>query len=185
MNWYEVFNREDPSFQDDAVVWRGPKKNAMIKQFLTDVVWNDRDVLIVDTPPGTSDEHITVMEALKETGVTAKVDGGVLVTTPQAVAVGDVRREISFCRKVGLKMLGVIENMSGYVCPHCAECTNIFSSGGGKSLAELANIPFLGTVPIEPKLALAAESGVNFIEQFKECEANKRFVEIFEALNKN
>jgi len=171
--------------QDDAVVWRGPKKNAMIKQFLTDVVWNDRDVLIVDTPPGTSDEHITVMEALKETGVTAQVDGAVLVTTPQAVAVGDVRREITFCRKVGLKMLGVIENMSGYVCPHCSECTNIFSSGGGKSLAEHANIPFLGTVPIEPKLALAAESGVNFIEQFKECEANKCFVRIFEALNKN
>ena len=173
------------AFQDDAVVWRGPKKNAIIKQFLTDVVWNDRDVLIVDTPPGTSDEHITVMEALKETGVTAQVDGAVLVTTPQAVAVGDVRREISFCRKVGLKMLGVIENMSGYVCPHCSECTNIFSAGGGKSLAEHANIPFLGTVPIEPKLALAAESGVNFIEQFKECEANKCFVRIFEALNKN
>lgn len=88
--------------QDDAVVWRGPKKNAMIKQFLTDVVWNDRDVLIIDTPPGTSDEHITVMEALKETGVTAVIDGAVLVTTPQAVAVGDVRREATFCKKVNI-----------------------------------------------------------------------------------
>ena len=88
--------------QDDPVVWRGPKKNAMIKQFLTDVVWNDRDVLIIDTPPGTSDEHITVMEALKETGVTAVIDGAVLVTTPQAVAVGDVRREVTFCKKVNI-----------------------------------------------------------------------------------
>jgi len=85
------------SSQDDAVIWRGPKKNAMIKQFLTDVAWGDRDVLIIDTPPGTSDEHITVMEALR--GV--QVEGAVLVTTPQAVAVGDVRRELTFCRKTG------------------------------------------------------------------------------------
>ena len=154
----------------------------MIKQFLTDVVWNDRDVLIIDTPPGSSDEHITVMEALKETGVTASIDGAVLVTTPQAVAVGDVRREITFCRKVGLKILGIVENMSGYVCPNCSECTNIFSSGGGKSLAEQAAIPFLGTVPIEPKLALALESGDNFIQKFAECEANKCFQAIFEKL---
>jgi len=128
--------------QDDAVVWRGPKKTAMIKQFLSDVVWNDRDVLIIDTPPGSSDEHITVMEALKESGVTAVVDGAVLVTTPQAVAVGDVRREVTFCRKVGLKILGIIENMSGYVCPNCSECTNIFSSGG--VLGMLGGKDFLG-----------------------------------------
>jgi len=169
--------------QDDAVVWRGPKKTAMIKQFLSDVVWNDRDVLIIDTPPGSSDEHITVMEALKESGVTAVVDGAVLVTTPQAVAVGDVRREVTFCRKVGLKILGIIENMSGYVCPNCSECTNIFSSGGGKSLAEQVGVPFLGTVPIEPKLALASESGVNFIQQFHDCEARQSFVKIFETLS--
>ena len=132
---------------------------------------------------GSSDEHITVMEALKESGVTAVVDGAVLVTTPQAVAVGDVRREVTFCRKVGLKILGIIENMSGYVCPNCSECTNIFSSGGGKSLAEQVGIPFLGTVPIEPKLALASESGVNFIQQFHDCEARQSFVKIFETLS--
>ena len=113
---------------NEAVVWRGPKKNAMIKQFLTDVAWRDRDILIIDTPPGTSDEHITVMESLRS----VQVDGAVLVTTPQAVAVGDVRREVTFCKKAKLKILGVVENMSGFVCPNCKDCTNIFSKGGGK-----------------------------------------------------
>ena len=171
--------------QDDPVVWRGPKKNAMIKQFLTDVVWQDRDVLIVDTPPGTSDEHITVMEALRECGMVEQVEGAVLVTTPQGVAVGDVRREITFCRKVGLPILGIVENMSGYVCPHCNECTNIFSSGGGAALAQHAGLPFLGSVPIEPKLAAAAEMGENFLERWEESEACRSFLGIFDRLNRD
>jgi len=166
------------SSQDDAVIWRGPKKNAMIKQFLTDVAWGDRDVLIIDTPPGTSDEHITVMEALR--GV--QVEGAVLVTTPQAVAVGDVRRELTFCRKTGLKVLGIVENMSGYVCPHCSTCTNVFSSGGGKALAEHAKVPFLGCVPLEPQLALAAESGSSFVEKFSDSKAAQSLVAIYRAL---
>ena len=128
---------------DEAVVWRGPKKNAMIKQFLTDTAWGALDVLVVDTPPGTSDEHITVMENLKALPV---VDGAVLVTTPQALAVGDVRRELTFCKKAKLKVLGILENMSGYVCPNCQECTNIFSKGGGQTLAEHSGVPFLGAV---------------------------------------
>ena len=169
--------------QDDPVVWRGPKKNAMIKQFLTDVVWQDRDVLIVDTPPGTSDEHITVMEALKESGVAEQVEGAVLVTTPQGVAVGDVRREITFCRKVGLPILGVVENMSGYVCPHCSHCTNIFSSGGGAALAQHAGLAFLGTVPIEPRLAASAETGENFLERWGESQACSSFLAIYDKLN--
>jgi len=164
--------------QDEAVIWRGPKKNAMIKQFLTDVAWGERDVLIIDTPPGTSDEHITVMEALK--GV--PVEGAVLVTTPQAVAVGDVRRELTFCRKTGLKVLGIVENMSGYVCPHCSECTNVFSSGGGRALAEHAKVPFLGTVPLEPSLAMTAETGQSFLSQFPQSQAAKSLLSIFEAL---
>ena len=170
--------------QDDPVVWRGPKKNAMIKQFLTDVVWQDRDVLIVDTPPGTSDEHITVMEALRESGVADQVEGAVLVTTPQGVAVGDVRREITFCRKVGLPILGIVENMSGYVCPHCSECTNIFSSGGGAALASHAGLPFLGSVPIEPNLAAAAETGENFIEKWGQSEACRSLLSIYNKLSR-
>jgi len=102
--------------EDDAVVWRGPKKTAMIRQFLTDVQWGYLDYLIVDTPPGTSDEHISIVESLRD----HNPDGAVLVTTPQAVALADVRKELNFCRKVGLEILGVVENMSGFVCPHCA-----------------------------------------------------------------
>jgi len=162
------------SNQDDPVVWRGPKKTAMIRQFLTDVNWGGIDLLVVDTPPGTSDEHIAVMESLKN----VKVDGAVLVTTPQGVAVGDVRREITFCKKTGLKILGIVENMSGYVCPNCSECTNIFSSGGGKALAEHSKVPFLGSIPIEPGLALAAEEGNNFISAFSQSETAIRVATI-------
>jgi len=144
---------------NDAVVWRGPKKNAMIKQFMTEVCWDGTEYLIIDTPPGTSDEHITTVENLKS----LNPDGAVLVTTPQDVATADVRRELSFCRKTNIPILGIIENMSGYVCPNCSECTNIFSSGGGKLLAEYAKVPFLGTIPIDPSLAAAEEKGKNFM----------------------
>uniref|UniRef100_A0A8C3WJ29 NUBP iron-sulfur cluster assembly factor 2, cytosolic n=1 Tax=Catagonus wagneri TaxID=51154 RepID=A0A8C3WJ29_9CETA len=101
---------------DEAVVWRGPKKNALIKQFVSDVAWGPLDYLVVDTPPGTSDEHMAAVDALRPCGPL----GALVVTTPQAVSVGDVRRELTFCRKVGLRILGVVENMSGFVCPHCA-----------------------------------------------------------------
>lgn len=183
--WLPVFTDESQSLgvmsigflltkDSEAVVWRGPKKNAMIKQFLTDVAWQDRDVLIIDTPPGTSDEHITVMENLRS----VKVDGAVLVTTPQAVAVGDVRREVTFCKKAKLKILGIVENMSGFVCPNCKDCTNIFSSGGGKALADHAHVPFLGQVPIDPNLAMAAEKGQNFMTAFADSPAAIEFASI-------
>ncbi|TSO57259.1 Cytosolic Fe-S cluster assembly factor nubp2 [Bagarius yarrelli] len=109
-----AFLLDDP---DDAIVWRGPKKTALIGQFVSDVAWGELDVLLVDTPPGTSDEHLAVLENLKK----HRVDGAVLVTTPQAVSTGDVRREITFCKKTGVKILGIVENMSGFVCPHCTE----------------------------------------------------------------
>nr|CAI5828177.1 unnamed protein product [Callosobruchus analis] len=158
-SWVPVYTDEDQKLavmsigfllndRNSAVVWRGPKKTAMVKQFLTDVLWGDLDFLIIDTPPGTSDEHITVMENLKA----VKCDGAVIVTTPQSIAIEDVRKEITFCKKTGISVLGIIENMSGYVCPHCTECTNIFSTGGGQSLAQLANVPFLGVLPIDTKL---------------------------------
>lgn len=139
----------------DAVVWRGPKKTAMIRQLLTDMVWGDLDYLLIDTPPGTSDEHISIAEALRNA---ANPDGAVLVTTPQDIATADVRKELSFCKKVGFNVLGVIENMSGYVCPHCSECSNIFSKGGGQKLAQQFTLPFLGSVPIDPNFVMLIES---------------------------
>ncbi|KAI8119899.1 hypothetical protein FF38_10845 [Lucilia cuprina] len=136
--------------RNDPVIWRGPKKTMMIKQFLNDVKWDDLDYLIIDTPPGTSDEHITVMECLRE----VRCDGAIIVTTPQGVALDDVRKEITFCKKTGIQILGIVENMSGFVCPHCANCTNIFSSEGGVELAKLAGVPHLGTVPIDPRVSI-------------------------------
>ncbi|XP_040295259.1 cytosolic Fe-S cluster assembly factor NUBP2 [Bufo bufo] len=147
---------------DDAVVWRGPKKNAMIKQFVGDVAWGDLDFLIVDTPPGTSDEHISTVDSLRP----FKPMGAVLVTTPQAVSIGDVRRELTFCKKMGLPVVGIVENMSGFVCPHCAECTNVFSKGGGEELARHAGVPFLGCVPLDPLLTQSLEQGKDFIQEF-------------------
>ena len=141
--------------QKDAVVWRGPKKNAMIKQFLSDVYWKDVEYLVIDTPPGTSDEHISTVEGLQS----LQPDGAILVTTPQDVATADVKRELTFCRKTNIPILGIIENMSGYVCPSCKDCTNIFSSGGGEALAEQCNVPFLGKVPLDPVLTHALEKG--------------------------
>ncbi|KAF3926686.1 hypothetical protein ABW21_db0203026 [Orbilia brochopaga] len=138
----------------DSVVWRGPKKTAMVRQFLTDVLWGEMDYLLVDTPPGTSDEHISLAEQLRSLTI---VDGAVIVTTPQAVATADVRKEVNFCKKVGIDILGVVENMSGFVCPHCSECTNVFSSGGGKVLAEQYNIDFFGAVPIDPSFVMMIE----------------------------
>ncbi|KAK7110178.1 hypothetical protein V1264_014099 [Littorina saxatilis] len=141
--------------EEEAVIWRGPKKTAMIRQFLSDVHWQDTEYLIIDTPPGTSDEHISVMENLRA----FNPDGAILVTTPQAVAVGDVRRELTFCRKTGIPVIGIIENMSGYMCPHCSECTNIFSSGGGEALAKEAGVQFLGCVPVTKELAAGVSAG--------------------------
>lgn len=143
---------------NDAVVWRGPRKDSMIKQFLTNVEWGSLDYLIVDTPPGTSDEHLTLCEALRGADPT----GAVVVTTPQNVSTDDVKKELNFCYKLQLRCLGVVENMSGFVCPHCSHCTDIFSKGGGEALARQYEVPFLGALPIDPLLALAEENGECF-----------------------
>lgn len=164
--------------RNNAVVWRGPKKTAMVKQFLTDVCWGDLDYLIIDTPPGTSDEHITVMENLK----TVKCDGAIIVTTPQQMSIEDVRKEITFCRKTGIPIVGLVENMSGFVCPHCTECTNIFSKGGGEALAELAKIPLLGTLPIDPRVGQLL--GKACVREFPESPSSKVFNEVVDRISK-
>lgn len=149
-----------------SVAWRGPKKTAMIRQFVKDVVWGELDYLIIDTPPGTSDEHISIATELQNI---PQVDGAVLVTTPQEVAAADVRKELNFCKKVGIKVLGVVENMSGYVCPHCSECNNIFSKGGGENLAKMYDVPFLGAIPLEPKFIQMVEDG-RIVKDYKGTE---------------
>lgn len=143
----------------DAVVWRGPKKTAMIRQFFKDVLWPDVDYLLIDTPPGTSDEHISLAETLQRDARPGQVAGAVVVTTPQAVSTADVRKELNFCAKTNIKVLGVVENMSGFVCPHCSECTDIFGSGGGRDMAEEFKVPFLGAVPMDAQFITLVEEG--------------------------
>lgn len=148
---------------DEAVVWRGPKKNGMIKSFMLDVDWGDAlDYLVIDTPPGTSDEHISVVQMLKHSNLA----GAVVITGPQEVSLLDVRKEISFCKKVSLPVLGVVENMSGFVCKKCGTETLIFppSTGGGAAMAAEMAVPFLGRIPLDPALARACDSGLSYLD---------------------
>ncbi|KAL2825941.1 P-loop containing nucleoside triphosphate hydrolase protein [Aspergillus cavernicola] len=209
----------------DAVIWRGPKKTAMIRQFLSDVFWGETDVLLVDTPPGTSDEHIALAEELLKISTTTpdpsgpsgsggqlpRLAGAVLVTTPQAIATSDVRKEVNFCVKTGIPTLGVIENMAGYTCPCCGEVSNLFSSGGGEVMAREMGVRFLGRVPVdvsfgglvEGKMELEddengsdedgdgngdkmevvdEEDGRPLVEKYKECWSYGRFEEFARVL---
>lgn len=149
------------SNRGSSVVWRGPKKTAMIRQFMTDIAWSPingeshLDYLIIDTPPGTSDEHIAIAEELR---YATNLDGAIIVTTPQKVATADVRKEINFCKKVNFKILGIVENMAGFICPHCSDCTDIFLRGGGKALSSSLEFPFLGEIPIDPKFVEMIET---------------------------
>ena len=147
---------------DNPVLWRGPKKNAMIEQFVNDIYWGDLDFLLIDTPPGTSDEHISIAGFLR-----GQIKGAILVTTPQSVSLIDVRREYSFCKKLEIPVLGLVENMSGFVCEHCRECTNIFSQGGGEQFSKDNNIDFLGMVPIDPMFTQLIDNG-EFYANFKD-----------------
>jgi Mrp family chromosome partitioning ATPase len=144
---------------------------------LMDVTWGELDFLIVDTPPGTSDEHLSVNSFLKASGV----DGAVLVTTPQEVALLDVRKEIDFCRKASIPILGIVENMSGFVCPGCKHQSQIFraSTGGARRLAEDEKIPFLGAVPLDPRIGMACDYGESFLTAYPDspaCAAIKHVV---------
>ena len=155
--------------RDDAVIWRGAKKNGLIKQFLKDVEWGPMDFLLIDTPPGTSDEHLSVNAFLKESGV----DGAVVLTTPQEVALLDVRKEIDFCRKAGIRVLGLVENMSGFVCPKCTHESQIFqaTTGGGRALAKEMNVPFLGSVPLDPRIGMSCDYGESFFDAWPDSPA--------------
>jgi ATP-binding protein involved in chromosome partitioning len=160
----------------DAVIWRGPMKYQMIKQFLKDVDWGSLDFLVVDSPPGTGDEPLSIVQLLEN------ADGAIIVTTPQEVALSDVRKCITFCGQLNLPVLGVLENMSGFICPKCGERTDIFKSGGGQKMAEQMNVPFLGRIPIDPQIVLACDSGRPFVYHYNRTETAKVFKKILNPI---
>jgi len=161
---------------EDAVIWRGPLKMGMIKQFLKDVEWGELDFLIIDLPPGTGDEPLSVCQLIED------ADGAVVVTTPQDVATSDVRRCITFCRQLKLSVLGVVENMSGFACPGCGKVTEIFKTGGGERMAREMRVPFLGSVPIDPLIAQACDAGAPYVKEYAQTETARAFVRIIEPI---
>jgi ATP-binding protein involved in chromosome partitioning len=158
--------------RDDAVIWRGPMKMGVIKQFLQDVEWGDLDCLVIDSPPGTGDEPLSVAQ------LAVPVDGAIIVTTPQDVATAGVRKSITFCRQLSLTVLGVVENMSGFVCPKCGTVTDIFKAGGGERMAADMGVPFLGRIPLDPAVGEACDAGKPFICHCSRTETAKAFERI-------
>lgn len=158
--------------EDQPVVWRGPMKQAAIRQFLAECDWGALDYLLIDSPPGTGDEQLTVCQTIKS------LDGTVIVTTPQEVAVLDGRRSVNFAKAMKVRVLGVVENMSGLVCPHCGEEIDLFGKGGGEKMAKEMEVPFLGFVPIEPALRQEEDAGDNVIASHPESASAKAFAAI-------
>lgn len=157
---------------DTPVMWRGPVKMGAIKQFITDVNWGKLDYLIIDMPPGTGDEALSIVQLIP------KADGMVIVTTPQDVALLDSRKSLMFAAETQIPIIGIIENMSGFVCPHCGEITNIFKTGGGESTANELNVQFLGRIPLEPGIVAAGDSGLPVVMNQPESASAKAFNEI-------
>jgi len=162
--------------KDDAVIWRGPRKYGLIKQFLKDVEWGNLDYLVIDSPPGTGDEPLAVAELIE------KADGAVVVTTPQDVAVQDVRRCIVFCREMNLPVLGIVENMHGYTCPKCGELVHIFGADGGLNMAKEMGVPYLSAIPIEPEVVKSGDSGVPMVQAHPHSKTATAFGRMVRAL---
>ena len=162
--------------RDDAVIWRGPRKHGLIKQFLTNVDWGELDYLVVDSPPGTGDEPLSIAQLIED------ADGAVIVTTPQELAVQDVRRCVVFCRQLDLPVLGVIENMSGFTCPKCGEHTEIFGTGGGRAMAQEMGIPYMGNIPIDADVVTSGDNGKPMVEAHPHSETAKAFGRIVRTL---
>ena len=157
--------------KDEAVIWRGPIKYSAIQQFIGDVDWGELDFLLIDAPPGTGDEPLTVAQIIND----AKA---IIVTTPQEVALADVRKSISFCKRVNMEVFGVVENMSGLACPHCNELIELFGSGGGEKTARQFGLNFLGRIPIDPNVVICGDSG----RCFRDMHADSAVTRAFDAI---
>lgn len=163
--------------RDEAIIWRGPLKIQAIRQFVSDMDWGELDYLIIDAPPGTGDEPLSVAQTIPNIKA-------IVVTTPQKVALADVRKSINFCKTVKVEIVGVVENMSGFVCPSCNTTVDIFKSGGGEELAREMDLPFLGKIPMDPKVVLAGDEGKPYLSSDVDSPAVKAFSEVVKAIEK-
>jgi len=161
--------------RDEAIIWRGPLKIQAIRQFVSDMDWGELDYLIIDAPPGTGDEPLSVAQTIPNVKA-------VIVTTPQEVALADVRKSINFCKTVGVEIVGVVENMSGFVCPHCNGTVDIFKSGGGEEVSRDFELPFLGRIPMDPKVVIAGDDGIPYLSTDSGSPAAKAFAEVVSAI---
>ncbi len=154
--------------KDDAIIWRGPVKHSVIQQFIGQVAWEELDFLLIDAPPGTGDEPLTIAQTIRDAEA-------IIISTPQEVALADVRKSINFCKTVKLKIAGLIENMSGLVCPHCETMIDLFGSGGGERTATAMGIPFLGRVPFDPALVNCGDDGISFQEKYPQSPVTQAY----------
>ena len=161
--------------KDDAIIWRGPLKYSAIQQFIGDVKWGDLDFLIIDSPPGTGDEPLTVAQTIED----AKA---IIVTTPQEISLADVRKSINFCKTLKMDVFGVIENMSGFACPHCGEMINLFGTGGGERTAREMGLTFLGSIPYDPNVVLCGDNGTCYRDVHKNSRVTAAFNDLSDKM---
>ena len=164
--------------QDTPIIWRGPLKMVTIKQFLSDVNWGDLDYLIVDSPPGTGDEPLSACQLISD------MNGAIIVTTPQDVAILDSRKSIQFAKELKIPIVGIVENMSSFICPHCQKEIDLFGSGGGEKAAHDLKVPFLGRIPVEPEMVKSGDSGQPLVGFKNESSTAKIVDEIIEKIRK-
>jgi Mrp family chromosome partitioning ATPase len=162
--------------KDDAIIWRGPIKYSAIQQFIADVEWGDLDFLIIDAPPGTGDEPLTIAQTIKDAQA-------IIVTTPQEVSLADVRKSINFCKTVRMEVFGLIENMSGFICPHCGQNVELFGAGGGERTAKIMNIPFLGRIPFDQKVVACGDTGASLLQNHADSLVSKAFSQIADQIS--
>ncbi|MDD4272354.1 MAG: Mrp/NBP35 family ATP-binding protein [Desulfobacter postgatei] len=161
--------------KDDAIIWRGPVKHTVIRQFIGEVGWGVLDFLVIDSPPGTGDEPLTVAKLIPDAQA-------IIVTTPQEVALADIRKSISFCRNVNMGIFGIIENMSGFICPHCGKNVDIFGTGGGEKTAKTYGLRFLGRIPFDPDMVTCGDQGVSFQHLHAQSPITDAFIRIAEIM---